>query len=95
MWYYTEDARRDAAMQAEKRAGKPNMPTTRCSSLCADGEPCAITEDGKCDALAEVEALRAEIARLRSALNDVANVPPDTVMTAYLMRKIAKKAIAT
>jgi hypothetical protein len=37
----------------------------------------------------------AEIARLRSALNDVANVPPDTVMTALLMRKIAKNAIAT
>ncbi len=38
---------------------------------------------------------RAEIERLRSALNDVANVPPDTVLTAFLMRKIAKNAIAT
>ena len=85
MWYTTEDARRDAARQAEQRGVRP---TPECSSLCAIGERCVITEDGRCD------ALRVECARLRSALEAVALVPPDTVMTAYLMRETAKKAIA-
>lgn len=48
MWYTTEDARRDAARQAEHRGDRPSP---ECSSLCAIGERCVITEDGKCDAV--------------------------------------------
>ncbi len=50
MWYTTEDARRDAARQAEARLKRPPPPSPECSSLCAAGERCVITEDGSCDA---------------------------------------------
>ena len=46
MWYTTEDARRDAAKQSANQ--RDDRPSPDCSSFCAAGEPCAITEDGKC-----------------------------------------------
>ena len=75
-----------AAAKAEWAAAAPKA--VACSSLCATEERCAITDDGKCD------ALRAECVRLRSALEAIVLVPPGTVMTTYQMRQIAKKAIA-
>ena len=48
MWYTTWDARRDAAKQAANQ--RDDRPSPGCSSFCAVGEPCAITDDGKCDA---------------------------------------------
>ena len=78
-----------AAAKAELRAAMLDLlEVAACSSLCATAERCAITDDGKCD------ALRAECVRLRSALEAIVLVPPDTVMTTYQMRQIAKRAIA-
>ena len=48
MWYTTADARRDAEKQAANQRDDRQSPN--CSSFCARGEPCSITEDGKCDA---------------------------------------------
>ena len=48
MWYTTEDARRDASKQTAKQKDERMPPD--CSSFCTTGEPCAITENGKCDA---------------------------------------------
>ena len=38
-----------AALRACEGPAEP-----KCSSLCAPGEPCSITEDGQCDAKKEV-----------------------------------------
>ena len=48
MWYTTADARRDAEKQAANQRDDRQSPN--CSSFCARGEPCSITDDGKCDA---------------------------------------------
>jgi hypothetical protein len=33
-----------------KREEAERLSTSTCSSLCAEGEPCSITEDGRCEA---------------------------------------------
>lgn len=49
-WYTTSDAVRDANRQRQERE-RAGLPSPKCSTFCATGERCAITGDGKCDAL--------------------------------------------
>ena len=51
-WYTTADARRDAMRQQQERE-RAGLPSPHCSTFCAEGERCAITENGRCDALAK------------------------------------------
>lgn len=55
-WYTTADARRDAEKQAAIRE-QANLPSPHFSTFCAyesEGH-CALTQDGKCDALTQQE----------------------------------------
>lgn len=44
------------------------LPTERCSSLCAPGEPCALTEHGLCPFTDVIESLFDQITELRAEL---------------------------
>lgn len=80
-WYTTEDARRDVM-----KYGRKNDIVERLRNLVIMDEVGSNNTLAK-DAADIIEALR-------SALQQIVEVPPDTVTTSYDMRRIAAKALS-